>query len=212
MCDLQSQHGQDNRTKRRNSRGQNEILVRSRVRQNKVIVGNWLQGKRCLVIGGCGFLGRHIVEKLLERGYAVSVFDVRSTFENERVSFFVGDLCKREVRARIKCTQKFKHLHASDKFKATFAQIVQDLLPSLRNVELVFHCATPAPLSNNKELFQKVNFHGTKNILECCKEAGVKVRSFPLSDRCLDLVFAPTHGGNPLRTETGADEQCECRV
>ena len=57
----------------------------------------WLQGERFLVIGGCGFLGRHIVDELLERGYAVSVFDIRSTFEDERVRFFLGDLCKREV-------------------------------------------------------------------------------------------------------------------
>ena len=50
------------------------------------------------MIGGGGFLGRHIVERLLEKGYAVQVFDIRSTFDNEQVKFFVGDLCKKEVR------------------------------------------------------------------------------------------------------------------
>lgn len=49
------------------------------------------------MIGGCGFLGRHIVEKLIEKGYGVNVFDIRSTFEDERVSFFIGDLCNKEV-------------------------------------------------------------------------------------------------------------------
>ena len=56
------------------------------------------QIKTCLVIGGGGFLGRHIVERLLEKGYAVQVFDIRSTFDDEQVKFFVGDLCKKEVR------------------------------------------------------------------------------------------------------------------
>ena len=51
----------------------------------------------CLVIGGGGFLGRHIVDKLLEEKYKVQVFDIRITFDDERVKFFVGDLCKEEV-------------------------------------------------------------------------------------------------------------------
>ena len=56
-----------------------------------------VQSKRCVVVGGCGFLGRHMVEQLLERGYHVNVFDIRTTFEEERVHFFTGDVCKREV-------------------------------------------------------------------------------------------------------------------
>lgn len=49
------------------------------------------------MVGGCGFLGRHIVEELLEKGYRVNVFDIRRSFEDDRVTFFVGDLCKKEV-------------------------------------------------------------------------------------------------------------------
>ena len=57
-----------------------------------------LQGKSCAVVGGCGFLGRHLVEQLLHRGYTVNVFDIRKTFENEKVHFFTGNLCNKEVR------------------------------------------------------------------------------------------------------------------
>ena len=55
------------------------------------------QGKLCTVVGGCGFLGRHMVEQLLEKGYQVNVFDIRKSFDDDRVKFFVGDLCKKEV-------------------------------------------------------------------------------------------------------------------
>ncbi|XP_005095330.1 sterol-4-alpha-carboxylate 3-dehydrogenase, decarboxylating [Aplysia californica] len=104
-----------------------------------------VKNKKCLVIGGCGFLGRHLCEGLLERGWTVNVFDIRSTFEDSRIKFFIGDLCKKE-----------------------------DLLPALEGVYCVFHCASPAPLSNNKALFYKVNYEGTRNVIEACKEAGVK--------------------------------------
>lgn len=43
-----------------------------------------------LVIGGSGFLGRHIVEALVARGDAVSVFDlVQRHFD---VPFYSGDI------------------------------------------------------------------------------------------------------------------------
>lgn len=38
-----------------------------------------------------------MVEGLLDKGYRVNVFDIRKTFSDDRVSFFVGDLCSKEV-------------------------------------------------------------------------------------------------------------------
>ncbi|KAK7460731.1 hypothetical protein BaRGS_00038846, partial [Batillaria attramentaria] len=98
-----------------------------------------------LVIGGCGFLGRHLCEQLLERGYTVRVFDIRKTFENDKITFVIGDLCNEN-----------------------------DLKQALEGVGGVFHCASPSPLSNNRELFYKVNVDGTKLLIDLCKSAGVK--------------------------------------
>lgn len=103
------------------------------------------KSKRCVVVGGCGFLGRHMVEQLLERGYHVNVFDIRTTFEEERVHFFTGDVCKRE-----------------------------DLLPVLEGVGVVFHCASPPPSSNDRKLFHRVNVEGTRTLIQSCLEAGVE--------------------------------------
>jgi sterol-4alpha-carboxylate 3-dehydrogenase (decarboxylating) len=100
--------------------------------------------KLCTVVGGCGFLGRHLAEGLLAKGYEVQVFDLRKTFDDDRIRFFTGDLCKKE-----------------------------DLLPALASVSVVFHVASPAPSSNNRKLFYRVNVDGTKNLIEACKEAGV---------------------------------------
>ncbi|XP_055964701.1 sterol-4-alpha-carboxylate 3-dehydrogenase, decarboxylating [Sorex fumeus] len=103
------------------------------------------EAKKCTVIGGSGFLGQHLVEQLLAQGYTVNVFDVRQSFDNAQVQFFLGDLCNRH------------HLY-----------------PALKGVSTVFHCASPPPSSNNKELFYRVNYQGTKNVIDTCRDAGVQ--------------------------------------
>ena len=59
-----------------------------------------------LVIGGGGFLGRHLCEHLLQRGYSVRAFDIRKTFDNDKITFFVGDLCNEKVCAFLSATSK----------------------------------------------------------------------------------------------------------
>ena len=52
---------------------------------------------------------------------------------------------------------------------------VQDLLPALAGVSVVFHCASPPAALNNRSLFYRVNVEGTETLIEACREAGVQV-------------------------------------
>ncbi len=47
-----------------------------------------------LVIGGSGFLGRHIVEALRERGDPVAVFDIVQRYHD--TSFYSGDISDKD--------------------------------------------------------------------------------------------------------------------
>ncbi|MEQ2316929.1 hypothetical protein AMECASPLE_037462, partial [Ameca splendens] len=48
------------------------------------------------------------------------------------------------------------------------------LLSALKDVSLVFHCASPAPASDDRLLFERVNIQGTQTVIQACIDAGVQ--------------------------------------
>eukprot|EP01006_Ploeotia_vitrea_P006094 TRINITY_DN12260_c0_g1_i2.p2 TRINITY_DN12260_c0_g1~~TRINITY_DN12260_c0_g1_i2.p2 ORF type:complete len:198 (+),score=79.73 TRINITY_DN12260_c0_g1_i2:31-624(+) len=104
-----------------------------------------LKGKRVLVTGGCGFLGRNLVEMLLDCGAKVDVFDLFITEEYDpRVKFIKGNLLSDE-----------------------------ELSAAVQGKDVVIHVASPAPTSNNPKLFNAVNIGGTGKVIEMCVRHGV---------------------------------------
>jgi sterol-4alpha-carboxylate 3-dehydrogenase (decarboxylating) len=99
---------------------------------------------KILVIGGGGFLGRRIVEMALERNHSVSVFDIKKTFDDDRLdTYFVGDL-----------------------------GVLDDLMIAFAGIEVIIHTASP-PHGANSVLYHAVNVQGTSNIITAAKRAGV---------------------------------------
>ena len=95
-----------------------------------------------LVIGGCGFLGHHIVKQLLEfcnaKVYVLDLHIVRNRFPN--VSYHSGDIT------------------SPTDVKAVLAQI---------QPQVIIHTASPPAIPPNPALYQKVNVDGTRNLLDC---------------------------------------------
>jgi len=127
-----------------------------------------LRGQSVLVTGGAGFLGRAIVEQLVECGCRqVIVFDValpQPPFASTCVKAVVGDLLK-----------------------------PGDLAPLLPGLFAVLHVASPSPLLKRPELFHSVNVVGTGNVIEACKAAHISRLVYTGSASC---VFDGTNQRN----------------
>jgi UDP-glucose 4-epimerase len=118
-----------------------------------------------LVTGGAGFIGSHVVDRLVKEGYSVRLIDDLSTGKLENIS---------------------RHLASG---KVTFAKgdirDVSFVRDNLRGVNAVLHFAAmiSVPLSiKNPNLTFSVNLLGTLNLLHSCVEA--KVRRFVFISSC----------------------------
>lgn len=140
--------------------------------------------KKCLVLGGDGFLGSHLVDDLVERGYDVRVFD-------------------RFHQGRIK---NLNHLKGKIEFhKGDFLK-KQDLSRALRGIDYVFHfvsLSTPASTANDPQREIKLNLEGTLQLLDLCVKHGVQKVIFPSSGGAvygdaLDEVANETTQARPM--------------
>lgn len=110
--------------------------------------------KKVLVTGGAGFIGSHIVDKLIRKGYEVIVIDNLCTGKRENLN------SKAEA-------------HEIDIINTNDVEKVFEK----EKPEIVVHCAAQVMLRKSLEdpLFDaKVNIIGTLNILEACRKFKVK--------------------------------------
>ncbi|RAK20400.1 UDP-glucose 4-epimerase [Anoxybacillus vitaminiphilus] len=111
--------------------------------------------EKVLVTGGAGFIGSHIVDKLLEEGYEVAVFDNLSTGKLENLrektyTFYEGDISNKEqVYAAIADFQPHYIIHQA-------AQV------------------SVAKSVENMEKDARINIMGSINVINAAKDYGVK--------------------------------------
>lgn len=108
---------------------------------------------KVLVTGGAGFIGSHIVDKLIQENYQVVVVDNLSTGLrnnlNAKAKFIEMDIRSRELI----------NLFNEEQFDYVIHEAAQTMVPkSIENPEYDCH----------------VNILGTVNVLECCRKTGVK--------------------------------------
>jgi len=108
--------------------------------------------KKVVVVGGAGFIGSHLVDALVEKGYEVHVIDNLSSGKRENVN-------------------KKAKLHVVD------IRTAGKLTPIFKGAYWVFHLAALPRVQFSIEYPQEtseVNITGTLNVLVAAKEAKVK--------------------------------------
>lgn len=124
----------------------------------------------CLVTGGAGFIGGHLVERLLEDGHEVVVLDNFSTGRKENLD-------------------KFKDNPRLSIHRADIADY-EDIKPFFENVDWVFHLAALAdivPSIQQPLAYHKANVEGTVAVLEAARSAGVKRFIYAASSSCYGI-------------------------
>lgn len=119
-----------------------------------------LKGKKVLVTGAAGFIGSHLVERLVSLGCQVTAF----VKYNSRTNFGNLELIPENIRKRIRIMQgDLRDSHAVRK--------------AVKGQEVVFHLGAlitiPYSYTNPKENFL-TNVMGTFNVMDACLEYGIK--------------------------------------
>ena len=110
---------------------------------------------RCLVTGGAGFIGSHVVSKLLHNNHEVVVIDNESAESNEAFNWY-DDYAE-------------NHIVDIRDFDAC--------RPLFDGVEYVFHLAARSRIQiamNNPRDCLETNYLGTYNMLECARQVGAR--------------------------------------
>lgn len=123
---------------------------------------------RIIVTGGCGFIGSHMVDLLIQKGHEVIVIDNMSTGRIENL-------------AHIK--EKVKIVEADISQKGVWIQYFKD-------VDWVIHLAALAdivPSIQRPEAYFKSNVDGTFNVLEASRMSSVKRFVYSASSSCYGI-------------------------
>lgn len=143
--------------------------------------------KKCIVTGGAGFIGSHLVERLLADGHRVVAVD---NLSNSSLANLDGPLRASNDRF------SFVNADMADQESVEFA---------FRGAEWVFHLAALAdivPSITEPMKYFRSNVVGTSNAVEVSRQIGVKRFLYAASGSCYGIpdIF-PTPETAPIRPE-----------
>ncbi|KAG5399487.1 hypothetical protein IGI04_014094 [Brassica rapa subsp. trilocularis] len=150
----------------------------------KIPLGLKRKGLRVVVTGGAGFVGSHLVDRLMERGDTVIVVD----------NFFTGS------------KENVMHHFGNPNFELIRHDVVE---PILLEVDQIYHLACPASPVHYK--FNPTNVVGTLNMLGLAKRVGARFLLTSTSEVYGDPLQHPqveTYWGNvnPIGVRSCYDE------
>ena len=137
-----------------------------------------------VVTGGAGFIGSHMVDLLVERGFAVRVIDNMIGGREENLAGHRDNpdvvLEKRDIRSYSPSDELFKHANYIFHFAG-----IGDIVPSIEQ-----------PME-----YMSANVQGTVHMLECARYAKVKKFVYASSSSCYGLAQTPTREDHPIDTK-----------
>jgi UDP-glucose 4-epimerase len=125
---------------------------------------------KAIVSGGAGFIGSHLVDKLLKENYSVIVLDNFSTGRPENLAHHKGNKNLTIIKADITDYNK--------------------ILPLFKEIDQVFHLAALAdivPSIVNPASYYNSNVNGTFSVVEACRLQGVKKLVYAASSSCYGI-------------------------
>lgn len=125
---------------------------------------------KSIVTGGCGFIGSHIVDRLIAEGHEVIVIDNCST-------------------GRLENLTQHKHEPRLTIVQADICDY-EKIVPLFEGVDWVFHMAALAdivPSIQRPQDYFHSNVDGTFSVLQAAKEAGVKKFLYTASSSCYGI-------------------------
>ena len=134
-----------------------------------------------VVTGGAGFIGSHMVDLLLDRGFEVRVIDNLAGGREENVAHHAENPAFVFERRDIRSFAPGDPLFSGARHAFHFAGI-GDIVPSIEH-----------PME-----YMSVNVLGTVHILECARHAGVRKFVYAASSSCYGLASVPTREDHPI--------------
>ena len=125
---------------------------------------------RCIVTGGAGFIGSHLVDRLLEGGHHVTVLDNYTTGRVENLD----------------------HVRSNPKVSIQQVDVAayESIAPHFKGVDWVFHLAALADIVPSIEhplVYYRSNVDGTVNVLEASRRFEVKRFIYAASSSCYGI-------------------------